>query len=80
LLGEKTMKKPDVFKGDNTHKDYVAVRCEIVHVRKKFVFFTEKQLGCRIVIPNTKLEAAELMAKFLAISDEYGERLCKIDV
>ena len=67
------MKKNNLFKGDNTPKDYIVVRCQIVHVKKKFLFFTEKELGFRIVIPNTKYEAAELMAKILVECDSYGK-------
>jgi len=68
------MKEQDVFKGNNTPKDYIVIRSQIVHVKKRLgLFYTEKQLGFRVVIPNTKQEAAELMAKILVLSDDYAK-------
>jgi len=64
-----------LFKGENTPKDYIVVRCQLVHVKKKLVFFTEKELGFRIVIPDTKYQAAELMAKILVACDSYGKAI-----
>jgi len=72
---EKTSQEKDLLIGFNTSSDYIVVRCELVHVKKRMkLFYTEKQLGIRIVIPNSKLDAAKLMAEFLAISDDYAKK------
>jgi len=69
------MKKDKLFKGKNTPNDYIVVRCQLVRVKRKWLFRTEKELGLRVVIPNTKYEAAELMAKILVECDSYGKAI-----
>lgn len=60
---------------ENTPKEYIAVRTQIVYVKKRWKFHTEKLLGFNIVIPNTPKDSMELMAKIIIASQKYGKRL-----
>jgi len=55
----------------NTPKEYLAIRAQLVLVKKGILGFEDETLGCRVVIPSTKKEALDLAAKAFSVLDEY---------
>lgn len=56
----------------NTPTEYLVVRVQIVHVKKRFLGFKDKELSMHTAIPNKPNEAIELFNKISAIMGKYG--------
>jgi hypothetical protein len=53
-------------------KDYVSIRVDVVHVKKKWYGFQDKVIGYQICVPSTWEEADEIMGKIKNLFSKYG--------
>jgi hypothetical protein len=71
--------KDKFLKEENTPTNYVAIRVivTIVQVKRRFglSFWTEKELGKSVAIPDDHKKAVELYNRLLVIMKEYGVTL-----
>jgi len=56
----------------NTHKEYVAVRVQLVHVKKRFFGYQDKILAFHTAIPDTANEALELHKNIGKLMEKFG--------
>ena len=56
----------------NTQKEYVVVRVQLVHVKKRFFGYQDKILAFHTAIPDTANEALELHEKIGKLMEKYG--------
>lgn len=56
----------------NTPTEYVVVRVQIVHVKKGWLGFKDKELSSAMAIPNKPKEAADLFNKIGVMIRKYG--------
>ena len=60
---------------ENTDKEYVCVRVQIVLVKKFRIITKEKTLGFTTYIPNTDLEAVNMFKKIQKMLERKGVKL-----
>lgn len=57
---------------ENTDKEYVCVRVQVVKVKKGFFGYKDQILGFSTVIPNTVKESEILFKKIQRMFKKYG--------
>ena len=57
---------------ENTEKEYICVRVQIVKVKKGFFRYKDEILGFSTVIPNTVKESVLLFKKIQRMFKKYG--------
>jgi len=68
----KNMMKRVQIPKKQTAKEYLAVRVQIVHVKKGWLGFKDKELSSLSAIANTPEEAVEFFSRIWKMADEYG--------
>lgn len=70
------MTKPQIVKVDVTKDqkptDYLVVRCQLVNAKKGVFGLKDNTLAIQAVIPNTRIEAAELYGKIKVLMEALG--------
>jgi len=57
---------------ENTSQEYVAVRMQVVRVKKRFLGYKDTILGSTTVIPDTVEQAIHLGKKIKKLMSQYG--------
>lgn len=65
--------KDNFLQEKQTPTNYVAIRVTAVQVKRRLsIFWTEKQLGTSVAIPDDHKKAVELFDRLSTIMKEYG--------
>ena len=67
------MKKIQIERRENTPTNYLVVRVQLVHVKKKLLGLKDTEITKFVAIPNTMKESVELTNRIGAIMKKYGK-------